>query len=129
MHNIWYNTFTGDENSSTYATVDKSRPYGPVVFIRQEEYINHLTKWVVSNLRRLVKEYDGKKLEDGKGISGKKKLTNAKIDAMQKFYGSAIRDNKVDVLKMSGEVRELLGHYSSTIEKHLQSDCLKDSKS
>lgn len=70
-----------------------------------------------------------KKLEDGKGITRKKKLTNAKIDAMQKFYGNAIRDNKGDVPKMSGEVRELLGHYSSTIEKHLQSDCPKDSKS
>ena len=56
---------------------------------------------MVSNLRRLVKEYDGKNLEDGKRISGKKKLTNAKIDAMQYFYGSAIRDNKGDVPKMS----------------------------
>lgn len=100
-----------------------------MLLIRQEKYINHLTKRVVSNLRRLVKEYDGKNLEDGKRISGKKKLTNAKIDAMQYFYGSAIRDNKGDVPKMSEEVRELLGHCSSTIENYLQSDCPIDPKS
>ena len=100
-----------------------------MLLIRQEKYINHLTKRVVSNLRRLVKEYDGKNLEDGKRISGKKKLTNAKTDAMQYFYGSAIRDNKGDVPKMSEEVRELLGHYSSTIENYLQSDCPIDPKS
>ena len=27
MHNVWYNPFVGDEDSSAYATVDKNRPY------------------------------------------------------------------------------------------------------
>ena len=42
-----------------------------------------------SNLRRLVKEYKEKKCEDGKGIGGKGKLMNLRIDAIQWLsYGS-----------------------------------------
>ena len=33
MHNIRYNPFTGDGDSSAYSTVDHKRSYGPSVFI------------------------------------------------------------------------------------------------
>ena len=55
------------------------------------------------NLRRFLKEYKGKKLEDGKGLSRKGRLTNARIKATQNFYGRAIRSNKVNTRKMSKE--------------------------
>ena len=40
-----------------------------------------------TNLRQLIKEYKGKKLEDSKGLSGKWRLTISRIDAAQSFYG------------------------------------------
>ena len=75
-----------------------------------------------SNLRRLVKEYNGKKLVGGKGIGVKGRPMNAGTDAIENFYGRTICDNKGDVPKMSVEVWAILGHQSSAIEKPLNSD-------
>ena len=36
----------------------------------------------------------GRKLSDGKPLGGRGRLTLSKCDAMQNFYGRAIRDNK-----------------------------------
>ena len=38
-----------------------------------------------TNLHLLIKEYKGKKLEDGKGLSGKGRFTISRIDAIQSF--------------------------------------------
>lgn len=46
----------------------------------------------------------GKKLSDGKSIKGDGRLTNAKIDVMQGFYGKA------------KATRAILKHYASTPE-------------
>ena len=58
------------------------------------------------NLRRLIKEYKGKKPEDGKGLSGKRRLTISLIDAIQRFYCHVIRSNKRNVIKMSKEINK-----------------------
>lgn len=52
-----------------------------------------------TNLWKLLKDLKGKRLDDGKGISGKGRLTLACVDAMQKFYGCTIRDNEVMLLR------------------------------
>ena len=70
-----------------------------------------------ANLRRLVKEYKGKKLEDGKSFSGKGRLINARINAIQNFYGRAISNNKGNTEKMSKEIWAVLYHYASTADK------------
>ena len=38
-------------------------------------------------------------VKDGKGLSGKGRLTISRIDDMQSFYGHAIRNNKGNVKK------------------------------
>lgn len=43
MHNDRCNTFSGDKDNIEYAMVNKSRLYGSVVFIRKEDYVNHVT--------------------------------------------------------------------------------------
>ena len=44
---VWYNPFIRDRDSSTYATVDKSRPYGPEVFTRKESVLTiSQSEWV-----------------------------------------------------------------------------------
>ena len=65
----------------------------------------------------------GKKLSDGKGLSGRGRLTLAKIDAIQNFYGRAIRDNKNHPEKMSTATWAILKHYSSTPSKPNHQDC------
>ena len=44
MHNGWYNLFIGNGDTSAYAMVDNSRPYGAVVFKQKEEWVKHETK-------------------------------------------------------------------------------------
>ena len=52
-----------------------------------------------TNLRRLIKEYKGKKLEGGKSLSGEERLAISRIDDIQSFYGHAVRNNKLNVKK------------------------------
>lgn len=65
----------------------------------------------------------GKKLEDGLGLGGRGRLTIARIDTFQNFYGKAIRDNKGDAAKMSQATHAILKHYSSTPETPRHEDC------
>ena len=43
----------------------------------------------------------GKKLSDGKGLGRKGRLTTARIDTLQNFYGLTIRNNKGNSEAMS----------------------------
>ena len=122
-YNIRYNSFIGDGDSSAYSTVDCEGPYRPTAFIKKEGCINHVTKRMGTNLRRLIKEYKGKKLGDGKVLSGKGRPTISCIYAIQSFYGHAIRNNKGNLKKMSKEMWAILHHYSSTTEKPMHSNC------
>ena len=65
----------------------------------------------------------GKKLDDGVAINGRGRLTNNRIDAMQSFYGNAIRDNKGSAKAMSKATHAILKHYSSTPENPRHEDC------
>ena len=68
-------------------------------------------------------KFSGKKLEDGKGIGGKGRLTTVRIDALQNFYGKAIRDNEGNATAMSKATHAILKHYSSTPENPRHEDC------
>ena len=51
------------------------------------ERVGHVHKRMGSRLRRLVQEWKGRKLEDGKGMSGSKRLSGTEIDKLQDYYG------------------------------------------
>ena len=59
----------------------------------------------------------GAKHCDGKGVSGKGRLTLARIDTIQNFHGLAIRTNKGVCKKMAKATRAILTHYSSTADE------------
>ena len=122
-YSIRHNPYIGESGSNAYSTIDRERPYGATVFVRKKECVNYVTKRMGTNLRRLVKEYKGKKLEDGKSLSGKGRLTNARRDAIQNFYGRAIRDSKGNTEKMSKEIWAILYHYASTADKPMHTNC------
>ena len=116
-YSIRYNPFIGNGDSSTYSTIGREHPYSATVSVHKEECVNHVTKCMGTNLRCLVKEYKGKKLEDGKSLSGKGHPTNVRIDAIQNFYVQAIHNNKGNTEKMSKEIWAILYHYASTADK------------
>lgn len=88
-----YKDMLGDGDSSTYSTIVESKPYGEDCIPNKLECIGHVQKRVGSRLRKLKSSNKGRKLTDGKGISGKGRLTDGKIDVLQNYYSLAIRKN------------------------------------
>lgn len=72
-----------------------SKPYD--CDIVKLECIGHIQKRVGGRLRRLVKDYKGRKLDDGKSIGGRGRLSQKEIDSLQVYYGKAIRENNSSV--------------------------------
>ncbi|XP_031566223.1 uncharacterized protein LOC116301325 [Actinia tenebrosa] len=102
--NLRYIPFIGDGDSKAYSEVCQAHPYDPAVFIPKEECVSHVTKRMGTALRALTKECKGRKLRDGKGLTGKGSLTVKRIDKIQDFYGLATRRNKGDAKKMAKAV-------------------------
>ncbi len=55
-------------------------------------------------------------LDDGKGLAGKGRLTDAKIDILQNYYGLAVRENLDSVDNMAKHIEASLYHVASTAE-------------
>ena len=71
----------------------------------------------------------GKKLADGKGLSGKGRLTLARIDAIQIFFGKAIRKNKCNAQNKAKEIWAILDRCSSTVDQPKHDKCPKGENS
>ena len=63
MHNLRYNPFIGDGDSSSFSTVEKSMPYGPLITHYKHDCVNHVTKRMGTGLRELIKQYKGSGLK------------------------------------------------------------------
>ncbi|GFT06003.1 uncharacterized protein TNCV_4352351 [Trichonephila clavipes] len=65
----------------------------------------------------------GKKLSDGKRISGKNRLTDKLIDKFTTYYGNAIRENCSSTDDMRKSIRAIYCHYRSTDEELMHYFC------
>ncbi|CAB3994951.1 Hypothetical predicted protein, partial [Paramuricea clavata] len=120
-----YKDMLGDGDSSTYSAILESKPHGEDCIPSKLECIGHVQKRVGSRLRRLKSSNKGRKLSDGKGISGKGRLTTGKMDVLQNYYGLAIRENLDNVEEMAKAVKASLFHVASTEEYPQHHLCLK----
>jgi len=111
-HKLKYTKYLGDGDSSSFQDVVKSTPYGKDVVIEKYECIGHIQKRVGSRCRALRKSLSGKKLSDGKGISGKGRLTDKAITTLQNYYGMAIRHNTGNLPAMRKAIGAVLYHCS-----------------
>ncbi|CAC5382836.1 unnamed protein product [Mytilus coruscus] len=100
---LQYTIFMGDGDSSAYVSVvyhgiyDEfiyTHPNGPNIIIQKEDGFGHIKGCMGKHLKRLVDQNKGKKLADGKQMTGKGRLTNTLINSFQVFYGMAFRKNK-----------------------------------
>jgi len=82
-HGLYYTSFYGDGDSKSFAAVQNI--YGPDKPVNKFECIGHYQKRVGSRLRKLKKTK--------KGLGGKGRLTDAKIDTLQNYFGIALRKN------------------------------------
>ena len=109
-----YKNMLGDGDSSTYNNIVESKPYGEDCTPNKLECIGHVQKRVGSRLRRLKNSNKGMKLSDGKGLGGKGRLIDGKIDVLQNYYGIAVREKSNDVNKMVNSIKAVLYHVAST---------------
>ena len=112
-HKLRYNNYIGDGDSSSFNKVVQSKPYGETFIINKLEYVRHIQKRLVYRLRTLRQTYKSKKLSDGKGISGKGRLTDRALNLLQNYFGIAIRQNS-NVPSMKKAIGAVLFHCSES---------------
>lgn len=109
-----YKDMLRNGDSSTYNTIVEKKPYGDDCISNKLECIGHVQKRVGSRLRKVKSSNKGLKLADGKGLAGKGRLTDSKIDVLQNYYGLAVRENLDDVNKMAKAIEASLLHVAPT---------------
>lgn len=113
-NNLRYTRYVGDGDTNSFKSVLDSKPYGEEKPIEKVECVGHVQKRMGTRLRKLKKNYIGKKLKDGKGIGGANRLTDNQIDQIQVYFGNAIRGNKNDVVGMRESIWAVFFHKVST---------------
>ena len=106
-HKLRYKNYIGDGDSSSFNKAVQSKPYGEIFIINNLEFVWHIQKRLGCRLRTLPQTYKGKKLSDGKGISGKGRLTDRAISLPQHYFGMTTRQNS-DVPSMKKAIGAVL---------------------
>lgn len=119
---VMYTKYLGDGDSKGFSSVVEDKPYGDSN-IEKLECVGHIQKRMGSRLRSLCKQKKGQKLSDGKGLTGKGRLTDATIDKLQNYYGLAIRRNCNDLENMIRAVWSTYFHKRSTDDRPLHHLC------
>ena len=114
FHNLRYAGYIGDGDTKAHQSVVAASPYDNME-IKKLECIGHVQKRLGTRLRSLLREKKGQKLSDGKLLSGKNRLTKKIINAMQTYYGMAIRQNVNSLYQMKKAVVAILFHCSENV--------------
>ena len=76
--NLKYTTFVGDGDSSCFGVVSKAcnNKYGDSYIVVKEECVGHIKKRAGKGLREFKRKNKGRKLDDGKTVGGRGRLTD-----------------------------------------------------
>lgn len=127
--NVRYTKYLGDGDSKGFQVVKDDKPYGNEVEIEKLECIGHIQKRMGRRLRELKKRSRGVKLEDGKVLGGRNRLTDTEIDRLQTYYGLAIRRGVHSVQEMQTNIWAIYFHKLSTNENPQHGLCPKGADS
>ncbi|GFW32861.1 uncharacterized protein TNCV_1774292 [Trichonephila clavipes] len=119
QRNAKYIKYIGDGDTKTFPELQRTAPY----YIEEVECVGHIQKRMGARLRKLKTMNRGKKLSDGKSISGKNRLTDKFIDTITTYYGNAIRQNNSSVRDMRQALWAIYCHYRSTDEEPIHHFC------
>ena len=86
LHKLRYLQYIGDGDTASFSQVCESKPYGELI-PEKLECVGHIQKRLGKRLRKLRNDLKGKKLEDGKIISGRGRLTDKAINVLQNYFG------------------------------------------
>ncbi|GFW52522.1 uncharacterized protein TNCV_404501 [Trichonephila clavipes] len=119
QRNAKYIKYIGDGDTKSFPELQRTAPYS----IEKVKCVGHIQKRMGARLRKLKTMNRGKKLSDGKSISGKNRLTDKFIDTITTYYGNAIRQNNSSVSDMRQTIWAIYCHYRSTDEKPMHHFC------
>lgn len=108
---VRYKEMLGDGDSKAFLAVVESDPYDDLK-VSKIECVNHVAKRMGSRLRATKLSCKKKTLSDGKSI--RSRLSDKKIDELQAYYSSAIRNNCTDLKNMQRAVWAIYFHKIST---------------
>ena len=127
-NNLRYTEYIGDGDSKGFRNVRDEKLYGETEVVK-EECIGHVQKRLGKGMRDLKQKLGSEKLEDGKPIGGKGRLTDKKIDNLQNYYGMAIRNHVGNVSESRRAIWASISHESSTNERPRHEYCPPGKKS
>ncbi|GFY16312.1 uncharacterized protein TNCV_2349571 [Trichonephila clavipes] len=119
QRNAKYIKYIGDGDTKTFPELQRTASYS----IEKIECVGHIQKRIGARLRKLKTMNRGKKLSDGKSISGKNLLTDKFIDTITTYYGNAIRQNNSSVSDMRQAILAIYCHYRSNDEEPMHHFC------
>lgn len=114
-YDVRYVKYLGDGDSNSFDSIVANSPYGNTK-IEKLECVNHVMKRMGGRLRNLKATSKKQKLDDGKSLGGKNRLTDKKIDQIQSYYGKAIKANKNNLEGMRRAVWAIYCHIGSSDE-------------
>ncbi|GFW80220.1 uncharacterized protein TNCV_461271 [Trichonephila clavipes] len=120
QRNAKYIKYIGDGDTKTFPELQRTQHH---ILSKKVECVGHIQKHMVARLRKLKTMNRGKKLSDGKSISGKNRLTDKFIDTITTYYGNAIRQNNRSVSDMRQAIWAIYCHYRSTDEEPMHHFC------
>ena len=91
-YKLRYTIFIQEGDTNSFGKVVEAKPYGDMLPIKLE-CVGHVQNRLGIRLRQLRKDCKGKKLGDGKGLTGRGRLTDKCINTVQNYYDMAIRQN------------------------------------
>lgn len=95
----------------------------------KKECVGHVQKRMGTQLRKMKQSLKGKKLNDGKPLSGRNRLTDSVINTLTIYYGNAIRSNSSSVDEMRKAIWAIWYHKGSSNEKPVHNFCPKTAES
>ena len=97
-------TYIEDGDTASFTKAVESQPYGDELKPVKPESVGHYQKRTGNCLQQKRKDLQGVKLSDGKGISGRSRLTDKVINTLQNYPGMAIRQNSNDITEMGNSI-------------------------
>ena len=106
-HHLIFKDYIGDGDTSSFKDVVEAKPYEKYgVTPKKLECIGHVQKRLGNRLRTLRTLYKNSKTP----LSGRGKLTDKIVNAMQNYFGLAIRQNQGNLYGMKKAIGAILWH-------------------
>jgi len=129
-----YTSILGDGDAAVLSALNTLQPYGADVTIEKRECINHMSKRMFKGLEKMVKEWSTKGKDTCKtstsskpqvttSLSGKGKLTSAKMKKWSQYYRNALVKHAPDVGFTHHATWAIFSHNISTFDDPHHDHC------